>query len=48
MIESIITRLLENDTPFAIAGDAAELADVKDRPVNLPAVYVYILSLIHI
>ncbi|MCZ7933524.1 hypothetical protein O9X90_14490 [Agrobacterium leguminum] len=42
MIDTIIARLLENDTPFAIAGGAAELADVKDRPVNLPAVYVYI------
>ncbi|OCJ64011.1 hypothetical protein A6U96_09420 [Agrobacterium tumefaciens] len=42
MIDSILARLLENETPFAIAGGAAELADVKDRPVNLPAVYVYI------
>ncbi len=42
MIASILTRLMEAGTPFRIFGGAGELADVKDRPVQTPAVYVYV------
>ncbi|SOC46662.1 hypothetical protein SAMN05892877_12381 [Rhizobium subbaraonis] len=42
MIQSIIDRLMETGTPFAISGGAAQLADVKDRPTNTPAVFVFI------
>lgn len=42
MIQSIIDRLMETGTPFAISGGAAEIADVKDRPTALPAVFVFI------
>lgn len=41
MIQSIIDRLQEPGTPFAIAGDVAALADVKDAPLACPAVYVF-------
>lgn len=41
MIASIIARLKEAGTPFRIVGGAADLADVKDHPPSLPAVYVY-------
>ncbi|WP_455270307.1 phage tail terminator protein [Rhizobium herbae] len=42
MIQSIIARLQEPGTLFAIAGGAAALADVKDAPLSFPAVYVFI------
>lgn len=42
MIAAVIARLMEAGTPFRIAGGAAELADVKDYPPALPAVYVYL------
>lgn len=42
MIQSILDRLQETGTPFAIAGGAAALADVKDAPLAFPAVYVFI------
>jgi len=44
VIRSIVARLLESGTPFAIAGGAGSLAAVKDRPLQVPAVYVYIAS----
>ncbi|OJF90633.1 hypothetical protein AX761_23325 [Rhizobium sp. 58] len=42
MIQSILDRLQETGTPFAIAGGAAALADVKDAPLAFPAVYAFI------
>ncbi|MFD1330256.1 Gp37 family protein [Mycoplana ramosa] len=42
MIASILARLQQSGTPFRLAGSAAELADVKDRPAQTPAVYVYV------
>jgi hypothetical protein len=41
MIPLIIDRLMEPGTPFRISGGAGNLADVKDQPPALPAVYVY-------
>ncbi|WP_085025591.1 phage tail terminator protein [Ensifer aridi] len=41
MIRSIVDRLMEAGTPFRIAGGAGALANVKDRPLQVPAVYVY-------
>lgn len=42
MIQSILDRLMEAGTPFAICGGAAALADVKDAPLAFPAVYVFV------
>lgn len=42
MIQSIIDRLMEAGTPFAMAGGASQLADVTDRPNAVPAVFVFI------
>ncbi len=42
MISTILARLQEAGTPFRIAGGAAQLAEVKDRPAQLPAVYAYV------
>lgn len=42
MIPSILARLMETGTPFRIYGGAGELADVKDRPAQAPAVYAYV------
>ncbi len=36
MTPSIIDRLMEPGTPFAMGGGAGELADVTDRPNALP------------
>ena len=41
MIQSILNRLMESGTPFAISGGAAALADVKDAPLAFPAVYAF-------
>ncbi|MEH3093368.1 MAG: hypothetical protein PGN20_15335 [Agrobacterium cavarae] len=41
MMQSILDRLMEPGTPFAMCGNAGDLADVTDRPNTLPAVFVY-------
>jgi len=41
LIQAILERLMEDGTPFRIAGGAAQLADVKDTPTAMPAVYVF-------
>ncbi|UDF29835.1 UNVERIFIED_ORG: hypothetical protein LHK14_00485 [Roseateles sp. XES5] len=42
MIAAILAELQKPGTPFRIAGGAGELADVKDQPPALPAVYAYL------
>ncbi|MGY5789055.1 phage tail terminator protein len=44
MIAAIVNRLLESGTPFRIAGGAGSLAAIKDRPLQMPAVYVYVAA----
>ncbi|WP_337267061.1 phage tail terminator protein [Oryzifoliimicrobium ureilyticus] len=39
---AIKEKLLSSGTPFALVEGANELAEVKDRPTNTPAAYVYI------
>lgn len=41
MIKEIVERLSEAGTPFRIIGGAGGLAQVKDRPPQVPAAYVY-------
>lgn len=41
MIPSIVARLMEANTPFRICGGAGALASIKDRPPQVPAVYVF-------
>ena len=40
MIAEIKQRLLESGTKFALVEGATELAQVKDRPIVMPAAYV--------
>jgi hypothetical protein len=42
LIQSIIDQLMSAGTPFRISGGAGQLADVKDAPTAMPAVYVYV------
>lgn len=44
MIRGLAERLAEPGTPFAIVGGAGALAQVKDRPPQLPAVYLYLAA----
>lgn len=41
MISSIVDRLMEPNTPFRICSGAGALASIKDRPPQVPAVYVF-------
>lgn len=43
-IPSILDRLMETGTPFRMCGGAAALADVKDRPTAIPAVFAFTSS----
>ena len=42
IVDEIITRLKASGTPFTIVDGAAALSEVKDRPPQTPAAYVYI------